>query len=139
MKFSRVLIIALLLTGLFGAHLPGTADARGIQWQTFSAGMARSKTENKKVFVHFYAKWCGACRIMENKTFKHPGVIAVLNQDYIPIKIDVERNKKIAKLFKVNLLPDTWLIGAKYEIIHHRSGYITPKQLWFLLKSYSED
>ena len=104
-----------------------------------SAGMARSKSENKTAFVHFYAKWCGPCKIMEKKTFRDPGVIAALNQDFIPIKIDVDRNPKVSKLFKVKAVPDTWLIGTDYRIIHHRSGYITPKQLKALLKIYSED
>ena len=139
MSFSRILIILLLLIGLAGAYLPDAAWAKGIRWQTFSAGMARGKSENKTVFVHFYAKWCGPCKIMDKKTFKDPGVIAALNQDFIPIKIDVDRNQKVSKLFKVKAIPDTWLIGTDYEIIHHRSGYISPKQLKALLKIYSED
>ena len=139
MRFSRILITTLLLIGLAGAYLPGAACARDIRWQSFSAGMARGKSENKTVFVHFYAEWCGPCKIMEKRTFKDPGVIAALNQDFIPIKIDVDLNRKMSKLFKIKAIPDTWLIGTDYEIVHHRSGYISPKQLKTLLKIYSGD
>ena len=139
MRFNQILIIMLLLTGLAGGCLPDTAHAKGIRWQSFSAGMARGKSENKTVFVHFYAKWCGPCNIMEKKTFTDPAVIAALNQDFIPVKIDVDRNHKVSKLFKVKSIPDTWLLGTNYEIIHHRSGYISPKQLKALLKIYAAD
>jgi thiol:disulfide interchange protein len=139
MKFSQILIIMLLLVGLFSAFLPGIAPAKDIRWQSFSAGMARGKAENKKVFVHFYADWCGNCKMMESKTFKDSGVIAALNRDYIPIKVDVDRSRKISDMFKVKYLPDNWFIAADNEIIGHRTGYIAPKQLEVLLKMLSED
>ena len=129
----------LLLTGLFSAFLPGIAPAKEIRWESFTAGMARGKAENKKVFVHFYADWCGTCKIMENKTFKDPGVIVALNQDYIPIKVDVDRNSKLSNIFKVKFLPDNWFITGDNEIIGHRTGYISPRQLKVLLKMLSEE
>ena len=139
MKVSRILIVVLLLAGFFGAFLPGIAPAKDIRWQSFSAGMARGKAENKRVFVHFYADWCGTCKIMENKTFKDPGVIAALNRDYIPVKVDVDRNRKISEMFRIKLVPDTWLIEADNEIIGHRPGYIAPRQLRRLLKTYAQE
>ena len=139
MKISRILIVVLLLAGLLGIFLPGIAPAKDIRWQSFSAGMARGKAENKTIFVHFYADWCGTCKIMENKTFKDPGVIAALNQDYIPVKVDVDRNRKISEMFRIKLLPDTWLIAADNEIIGHRPGYIAPRRLRLLLKMYAQE
>jgi thiol:disulfide interchange protein len=129
----------MFLIGLWGFFVPGIASAKDIRWQSFSAGMARGKAENKKVFVHFYADWCGTCKIMENKTFKDPGVIAALNQDYIPIKVDVDRSRKVSEMFKVKFLPDNWFITADNKIIGHRTGYIAPKQLKVLLKMLSEE
>jgi len=139
MKFGQILIVMMLLIGVLGLLLPGIAPAKDIQWQSYSAGMARGKTENKKIFVHFYADWCGTCKIMENKTFKDPGVIAALNQDYIPIKVDVDRSRKVAKMFRVKFLPENWFIAADSKIIGHRTGYIAPKQLKILLKMYSAE
>jgi thioredoxin-related protein len=76
---------------------------------------------------------------MENKTFKDPGVIAALNQDYIPVKVDVDRNRNLSEMFRIKLLPDTWFIAADNEIIGHRPGYIAPRQLKLLLRMYAQE
>jgi len=129
----------MLLSGLLSAFFPSAAFTKGIRWQSYADGMARAKSENKKVFVHFYADWCSTCKIMENKTFKDPAVIAALNQDYIPVKVNVDRNRKISEMFRVRLLPDTWFIAENNEIIGHRPGYIRPEQLKVLLKMFNEE
>ena len=139
MKFSKILIVVMLLSGLLGGFSPEIACSKDIRWQTFADGMARGKSENKMVFLHFYAEWCATCKVMEEKTFKDAGVIASLNMDYIPVKIDVDRNKKISEMFKIKLLPDTWFIAEDNEIIGHRPGYISPEQLKALLKMFRED
>ena len=139
MKFIRLLFTSMILFGLCGAFIPGNAHSKGIRWQSYADGMARSKSENKKMFVHFYADWCSTCKIMEKKTFKDPGVIAALNRNYVSVKINVDKSRKIAEIFKIELLPDTWFITNNNEIISHRPGYISPGQLKALLKMFLED
>jgi thiol:disulfide interchange protein len=126
--------IALILTVLSFGFSGNDAYAKEIEWQSFAIGMARGKSENKKIFLHFYAEWCATCKVMKEKTFKDPGVIASLNEDFIPIKVDVDRNKEASAMFKVQLLPDTWFIAGNTKIIGHRPGYITPEQLKVILK-----
>jgi thioredoxin-like negative regulator of GroEL len=134
MKFSKILIIVMVWLGLSGGFLPEIAFSKDIRWQSFADGMARGKSENKKVFLHFYAEWCAACKTMEDRTFKDPGVIASLNKDFVPVKVDIDRNKKISEMFKIKVLPDTWFIAENAKILGHRPGYISPVQLKTLLK-----
>ena len=126
--------IALILTILSLGLSDNSTFANDIQWQSFAVGMARSKSENKKVFLHFYAEWCATCKVMKEKTFKDPGVIASLNENYIPVKVDVDKDKDTSAIFKVQLLPDTWFIAENTKIIGHRPGYIPPGQLKAILK-----
>ncbi len=127
-------ITALILIGLSAGFLYGSASTKDIQWQSFADGIARGKSENKKVFLHFYADWCGACEVMQKKTFKDPGVIAALNENFIPIKVNVDREKETSAMFRIQLLPDNWFIAENTEIIGHRPGYIPPEQLKDILR-----
>jgi thiol:disulfide interchange protein len=139
MKSTTIFITILFAFGLSGGLFTGTAFPKDIQWQSYADGMARGKSENKKVFLHFYAEWCASCKIMKEKTFRDPGVIATLNKDYVAVKVDVDRNAKISEMFKIKLLPDTWFIAENNEIIGHRPGYIEPEQLKALLKMFKEE
>ncbi|MBI5580443.1 MAG: thioredoxin family protein [Deltaproteobacteria bacterium] len=131
MKTGRALILLLVL--LAGGAASGLAAADKIQWHTYDSGMARSKFEKKKVFLHFYADWCTYCVEMERKTFKDPAVIASLNRNFIPIRVDSDREKQTASLYRVKGLPDTWFISESGEVIGHRPGYIPADQLMGIL------
>jgi len=131
MKTGKVLILLLVL--LAGGAASGPAAADKIDWHTYESGMARSKFEKKMVFLHFYADWCKYCADMESKTFKDPAVIAALNRNFIPIRVDSDRDKPTASLYRVKGLPDTWFISESGEIIGHRPGYIATDQLMGIL------
>ena len=129
MKIRNIVVIAVVLTALSIGLLHTSAFSKGIEWQSYIDGMARGKFEKKKVFLHFYAEWCGACKTMANITFKDPAVIASLNKDFIPIRVDVDIQKQTSALYRVRALPDTWLIAENTDIIGHQPGYISPENL----------
>lgn len=130
-----VMFLAVLSLGL--PHY--NAYAKGIEWLAYQDGMARGKFEKKKVFLHFYAEWCSACKTMAENTFKDPGVVDFLNNNFIPIRVDVDRQRQTSNMYKVRALPDTWFISENIDIIGHRTGYISPEQLNKILKSLLED
>ncbi|MCU0559270.1 MAG: DUF255 domain-containing protein [Desulfobacterales bacterium] len=132
---NRWIIAVLVLALTPGAAGVGLAAADRIEWHAYESGMARSKAETKKVFLHFYADWCSFCVEMERKTFKDPAVIAALNRNFIPIRVDADRNKEIAALFRVQGLPDSWFIDEAGAPIGHRPGFIPPEQLLAILKT----
>lgn len=129
MKLGVIRWVFVLLLCLSVGIPSGVAVSQEIQWHSYNAGMARGKFEKKKVFIHFYANWCAVCKVMENSTFKDPVVIASLNENFIPIKVDADREVQTASLFRVKGLPDNWFIAEDGEIIGHRPGYIPPDQL----------
>jgi thiol-disulfide isomerase/thioredoxin len=54
-------------------------------------GQARAKEAGKNLFLHFGAPWCGWCHRLEDWMAK-PEVAAILEKDYIDVKIDQDRN-----------------------------------------------
>jgi thioredoxin-related protein len=119
------------LVGL-GIESPWAASEQ-IDWHAYESGMARSRFEKKKVFLFFYADWCTYCVEMERKTFKDPAVIAALNRNFIPIRVDSDREKAVTTFFRVNGLPDSWFLAENGEVIGHRPGFIPADQMMKIL------
>lgn len=105
------------------------AASSQIQWHSYNEGMARGKFEKKRIFLHFYADWCAFCKEMEKKTFADPAVIAALNNDFIPIRVNTDQDRETSVLFRVQGLPDTWFFAENGEIIGHRPGFISADEL----------
>ena len=133
--YRKALIATFLMVFLISiAPTPGPAAASSIKWHSYDEGFALGKNQGKKLFIHFFAEWCGFCAEMEKKTFQDPAVVASLNTYFIPIKVNFDREKEISAIFRVQGLPDTWFITEKGEIIGHRPGYIPADQLKIILQ-----
>ncbi len=66
---------------------------------------------------------------MEKNTWKDARVIDKLNNRYTPVKVNVNKEKEIAGMYKVYYLPTTWFINADGEPFGSRSGYIPAEML----------
>ena len=93
-----------------------------------------AKNEGKRVFLHFYANWCFYCRRMAKETFQDPSVIEYLNKNYIPIRVDSDKDKRTASMYGVRALPSTWFLTEKGEKIGNLPGYLPPGQLLQILR-----
>lgn len=135
------LALATLITML--AATPGLLAAQstsgGIQWLDYAEGRQRSEAENKKVFLIFEADWCRYCLQMEKETFQDPTVIAYVNRNFVPIRVDSDRQQDIASEYGVRGLPSTWFIAADGNRIGNRPGYIAADELLRILKYIGSD
>jgi thioredoxin-related protein len=132
---SKYVCHALLILFCLSTWLPNsTVAAGGIKWYAYDEGMALGKNEKKSVFVHFYADWCYYCKKMAKETFQDPSVVSFLNENLIAIKVDVDKEKKIASSYGVRALPTTWILEAKGDKIGPLLGYIPPGKFILMLK-----
>jgi thiol:disulfide interchange protein len=58
--------------------------------ELLEAGLLQAKAENKRVFLHFGAPWCGWCHKLE-EWMGRPDVSAILGKDFVDVKIDIDR------------------------------------------------
>ncbi|MFC1811156.1 thioredoxin family protein [Thermodesulfobacteriota bacterium] len=115
--------------------MPGAfASSNRINWYGFEKGAALGEATGKKIFLHFYADWCAACMKMAKETFKDESVVSYLNKNFIPIKVDADREKQTASTYKVENLPATWFIAEKRQNIGFLTGYVSSDSLIKLLK-----
>ncbi len=115
------------------------ADADSINWYSYDQGRSLAKDRGLKVMVNFYADWCRYCKKMEKETFADPAVIAYVNRHFVPIKINSDKEKKLASSFRVRSLPATFFLAEDGAKIGQLPGYVPPQNMLILLKYIGSD
>lgn len=119
--------------------LLGSSATGGIQWYSYAEGMSVGQSQNKKIFLNFWAEWCRYCKSMEANTFTDSSVVAYINRNFIPIKVNSDKEPKTANQYKVRGLPNTFFLSETGEKIANRPGYIPPAEMLSLLKYIGSD
>lgn len=136
-KKITLLSIAIFCMVLVGLSTTSASDE--INWHAYEEGLALAKQEGKKIFVHFYADWCAYCEKMENETLKNSAVIDYLNQNFIPVRVNSEKDRDLARNYYIRGLPSTWFVSETGEKISSLPGYISAEMLLNALKFIHTD
>ena len=132
---SRTIGLTLLIVCCLSIGAVGDAAAvEVINWRSYEEGLVVSKVEKKKVFLHFYADWCVFCGKMAKETFQNPAVISYLNNNFIPVRVNTDKEPGTAGQYGVTGLPSTWFLTAMGEAIAAIPGFIPPDALLSMLK-----
>lgn len=135
LKIVLTLVITLLILPCQG--ISQTTDPT-IDWKPYKQGILLAQKQNKKVFLHFRADWCVYCDQMEQTSFKELSVVEFLNRNFISIKVDGDRERSIARAYRVKGYPDTRFLDGKTEIFR-LPGFIDPMTLFFFLEYIHTD
>ncbi len=101
--------------------------------------MLLQKYKGKKILLDFSAKWCAACKELEEKTFSDERVQKALS-DYVLIRADVTENKKqqkeLSKEYGVFGPPVIVFIDENGKIQHAKTivGFVAPEEFLETLK-----
>ncbi len=117
----------------------GASDQKNIKWHTYNEGMKLGRKKDKKIFLHFWAEWCGYCTRMRNETFRAKSVISYLNQNFISVRVDFDREQTTAAKYKVRGLPDTHFLTEEGKRISNLPGFIRAELLIGILKYLHTD
>jgi len=71
---------------------------------------------------------------MEAESFTHSEVIKFLTQNFITVRVDVDKEKKIASNHFVRGLPTSWFLEPDGSKITNIPGYVNPEMFQVILK-----
>jgi uncharacterized protein YyaL (SSP411 family) len=77
-----------LLASEASAYLKSAAH-QPVQWLPWGeAAFAQARRERKPILLDIGAVWCHWCHVMDGESYEDPAVAAILNRDFVCIKVD---------------------------------------------------
>lgn len=150
---------ALLFLGLILSGFNAVAQDK-IKWHTIDEAIQLASQEPRVLVIDVYTDWCGWCKRMDATTFSDPGVVAMMNKHFYPVKLDAEGRENIvigertfkfvdngrrgyheiaAIVTKGRLsYPTISYLNAQGKVLEAAPGYKTADQFRVYLAYYSE-
>jgi thiol-disulfide isomerase/thioredoxin/YHS domain-containing protein len=108
----------------FGMSLLAANPVSSTVWRhDFSAAQAESRKLDRPLLIHFSASWCGPCRRMEREVLLTPDVLRTLDNGYVAVKVDVEKNRNIAQRYHIQALPSDVIVSPEGRVLSQSQGF----------------
>ncbi len=121
-KFLAALMVA--------AFASAAAFSQSPAWRTDYAQARREATnKNKPILLEFVSENCVWCRKLESTTLSDPAVTSLLNEQYIPIKVDPHRDAEIIQRLQISSYPTLLLAAPDGRILTIVEGYVETNKL----------
>ena len=96
--------------------------------EELDAHLLNAQKNNQAVMIDYYADWCVDCVRMEKTTFADPAVVAILQQRFVTLKVDVtdpnnEQGKALKKRYSIFGPPATLFIDAQGRLLKDKNFY----------------
>lgn len=121
---------------------PRPNQAHKIRWQPWgNAAFEEAIRLDKPIFLVISSSWCQWCHIMDETTLSEPSIISIVNNDYVPIRVDSDLRPDVNQRYNQNGWPSIVLLSSEGEILWG-GVYVPPKQMLYYLghirRYYSE-
>jgi thioredoxin-related protein len=127
-KTTRV--FASILSPLTGLLLPLVGLADDVKWRTdYNAARKEAVEKNRPLILDFGTESCFWCKKLDATTFQEPVVLGLLNEKFIPLKVDAEQNRPLAEALRIQSFPTLVLAGPDGKIVGTLEGYLDAGRL----------
>ena len=137
---KKLLLIALLVVGCEPKDSENISS--GIKWgNNLDSAFDIASKSNKLIMIDFMAEWCPPCKEMDKITFSNTNIIKKSNE-FIPVRIDVDKHKDIAEEYNGNArkyggigIPNILFLDKEKNIIRQIVGFHNVDQLMGVMDS----
>src|SRR5713101_7658900 len=108
---------------------PRPNRAAEINWRPWSAGaFEEAKLTTRPILLSISAVWCHWCHVMDETTYSHPGIIDLINREYVPIRVDNDVRPDINQRYNLGGWPSTAFLTPSGDILTGAT-YLPPDQM----------
>jgi uncharacterized protein YyaL (SSP411 family) len=117
---------------------PRPNRAGEINWRSWGdAAFGEAREQNKPVLLAISAVWCHWCHVMDETSYSTPDIIRVINDKYVPVRVDNDERPDVNRRYNMGGWPSTVFLTPEGEIIHGGT-YVPPEQMWQVLNGVDE-
>lgn len=122
---GRTAVAAVAL--LIGA---AAAPAQHVTWRTeYNAARREATEKNRPLVLEFGTEACFWCKKLESTTLRDPAVAALLNDRFVPVKLDAERETTLSQALRIQTYPTLIVAAPEGKILGILEGYLEPEKL----------
>jgi uncharacterized protein YyaL (SSP411 family) len=112
---------------------PRPNRAREIAWRAWGPGsFAEAQREGKPVLLSLSAVWCHWCHVMDETSYSDSGVIARVNEHFIPIRVDADERPDVNSRYNLGGWPTTAFLTSDGFLLGGAT-YVPPQSMRPLL------
>jgi uncharacterized protein len=108
---------------------PRPNRAAEISWHPWSSSaFEEARQAGKPILLSISAVWCHWCHVMDETTYSHPGIIDLINREYVPIRVDNDVRPDINQRYNMGGWPSTAFLTPSGDILTGAT-YLPPDQM----------
>lgn len=100
-----------------------------INWREWTDDILKiAESEDKLILLDLRATWCHWCHVMDRTTYSNAEVVSIVNQRFIPVRVDADKRPDIEDKYLLGGWPTTAFLVPDGEILTG-STYIPPEAM----------
>lgn len=89
-----------------------------VAWQPWNrTAFARASAERKPVLLAITASWCSSCLEMDRTTYSDPSVVTLVNERFVPVRVDADERPDVAERFNLGGWPTTAFLTPEGQVL----------------------
>ncbi|MGI9326235.1 MAG: thioredoxin family protein [Pseudomonadales bacterium] len=120
-------VTKLLLALVWTAMLGQICHAAPINWRSsLDLAASEANSSGKLLLLHFYTPSCGPCKKLERDVFSQPQIVAAIEQNYIPVKINADNSPAYANRYQITRIPAEVVLTPQGNIVQKLTCPLEP-------------
>jgi uncharacterized protein len=121
-------------SGSVGQHGHGS----GVQWREWNDDTFRRARElDRPILLDISAVWCHWCHVMDQTSYADPAVVDLIDQYYVPVRVDNDRRPDVNERYNMGGWPTTAFLTPTGDVLTGAT-YIPPEQMRRILVQVAE-
>ncbi len=106
------------------------ADEPAVAWRTdYNKARLEASAKGRPLLIDIGTESCFWCKQLDARTFNNPAIVALLNERFVPLKVDADRAPQLAQALRIQSYPTLVFGSPDGKIVDYQEGFLEPPAL----------